>query len=1693
VCAQDCTEQPGAPRFCGDEVTDVEEQCDDGNTTTEDCDYGLANCTVCAADCTVQAGLTHLCGDNIQDEQTNGSCKAAALNGRSIRVNWRPSLDLSYPALTLEAYVRGTTDGNAYIWMSFFDVNCSAVWLSGNYVTDEWQHVAVVMQNSNRMIFVEGELIQSDTLGCDGSDLGPNGLIVGGGADNQHAFNGFMRGLRLSSTVRYEAIGFEPPSNYGVEADTLFMVPLDGDAGSLPRDIGPNQLTVDDLGGLTMGASIQDNCQLSETCDDGNTITEVCAYGVEQCTVCTANCSLQDGETRLCGDAVQDPEEDCDDGNTAREVCNYGEVSCAICAEDCTTQAGETRVCGDGINDPEEDCDDGNTEREACNYGEVTCSICAEDCTTQAGETRVCGDGINDPEEDCDDGNQIDDDGCNNDCSTTPGFIGPGCQNMEFAQGEARWGRNDIIFCETPDVDGVSLEEARALCGDGWSVCTIDEVRDRNDSCDGVGHFHAVVDSGDNCILTHHNETEANECHFDYGRNEGHSCSGETSENGWGFVANLGAGNGVAAKGAACCRGGGNSTPPFSPVIGSAQCNQSAQGCPALSFVALNAGSFDMGDAQNANESPVHTVNIPAFELTRSEVTVGQYRTCVNAGQCTLPSEIDTADATYTAQAGQYENHPVNFVNWSQAKAFATWVGGRLPTESEWEYAARSEGKPNTYPWGEGVPSCDRVNAFDCNGGPVEVCSYPLGQTEQLLCDMAGNLYEFVEDDAIDTYNGAPNDGRAWVDEPRSLERRDRGGGFRATQSRIRTAWRSYANNGNTAATLGFRVARNRPAPPCELVPGSCPEADFIEIEGGSFSMGADDFSSREIPVHDVSILSFEMMKHEVTVAQYRQCVQTGACDEPACDNNTSVNNWNSCNYTQGREDHPVNYVTFDHARQFARWMGARLPTEAEWEFAASSRGTASMYPWGEAQPDCLLVNHQCGDGTSSVCNYSGNTEQGLCDMAGNVWEWVSDDAHDNYVGAPNDGSSWGDADSATIRRTLRSGAWRSAGDASLRFVNRGQQNRNDASDDIGIRLARSVPISRGKMATQSSTFSNEFDDYLASRALDGDFTTPQHTLEEARPWWMVDLGSVYSVSEIKIWNIQSRQCPNNPSCARVSELDIEFSLNGTDFIVSGTLDEVALYPSVVSTSGNARYVRIRSRRTDYLDMAEVQVWGGPPISDNTASADTCTAAAFDGQAYIEVPSANTFEYESITVELWYQKTGGSEWIVGQGLSRGGYRISKYNGSVRYVLGGDQSTQSAYIPGLVDNQWHHLAWSMPSGDLFVDGVRQNWTNNTDPTFVSTAPQVPMHFGGWFDEDAGQSEYGMIGWIASARISSGIRYTENFAPGALRSDANTQALWDFGNRVEGIFPDLSGNGHDAIPSASVSDSLACPAVLDCSNFDARPDDNDCGTASTVDGVDLIACTQKQSWVNANQACKCMGYDGLVSVTSADIGDEALDLVTALGGTETNTQQYWIGLTDARAEGQYEWAANPGLSVDYTNFSATSSTNTETRDCFGAYEAGHGQRGKWWIAECSPELGTSGDELTRAYVCEYRACPQVRANPNIQPYWDATGLYGNGAFQSAENASNVGSSDIQISLDCPASSVTLEILDSQYPGNLMIAYDEGGNEVDRVEFATTGNDTQTASGAGIVRVLLVPADNPNDATTKEYVAYRGLVIQ
>ena len=224
------------------------------------------------------------------------------------------------------------------------------------------------------------------------------------------------------------------------------------------------------------------------------------------------------------------------------------------------------------------------------------------------------------------------------------------------------------------------------------------------------------------------------------------------------------------------------------------------------------AGPFWMGcnvavDTEcQSNEYPYHEVTVPAFKIDKFEITVSEYKACVSDSGCTAAGNTAGWGCNYE-ELGR-ENHPINCMDWPQAKEYCAWAGKRLPTETQWEKAARgTDGRK--YPWGNDLLDCDHAvhSANGCsNSNTAPVGSKPAGVSPYGAMDMVGNVYEWVEDDFHDTYTGAPANGSAWVDSPRATSRSVRGGdwGHNYTYD-LRASFRGGA--GTTWSFPGFRCA----------------------------------------------------------------------------------------------------------------------------------------------------------------------------------------------------------------------------------------------------------------------------------------------------------------------------------------------------------------------------------------------------------------------------------------------------------------------------------------------------------------------------------------------------------------------------------------------------------------------------------------------------------------------------------------------------------------------------------------------------------------------------------------------------------------------------------------------------------------------------------------------------------------------
>ena len=218
-----------------------------------------------------------------------------------------------------------------------------------------------------------------------------------------------------------------------------------------------------------------------------------------------------------------------------------------------------------------------------------------------------------------------------------------------------------------------------------------------------------------------------------------------------------------------------------------------------MTMVYVPAGDFTMGSGESDSlaeddEKPAHRVTLEAFWLDQTEVTNAQYSRCVEAGVCE-ESEY-AADSTYNGA-----DYPVVGVSWHNAVTYCEWAGGRLPTEAEWEYAARGP-ESRLYPWGDEAPTCELAEFYGCSGRTIPVGSLADGASWVGALDMSGNAWEWV----ADWYGTYPATAQTNPTGPDSGEYRVlRGGGWSDVEWGVRAATRvSYDPSGRVDAR-GFR------------------------------------------------------------------------------------------------------------------------------------------------------------------------------------------------------------------------------------------------------------------------------------------------------------------------------------------------------------------------------------------------------------------------------------------------------------------------------------------------------------------------------------------------------------------------------------------------------------------------------------------------------------------------------------------------------------------------------------------------------------------------------------------------------------------------------------------------------------------------------------------------------------------------
>jgi sulfatase modifying factor 1 len=259
----------------------------------------------------------------------------------------------------------------------------------------------------------------------------------------------------------------------------------------------------------------------------------------------------------------------------------------------------------------------------------------------------------------------------------------------------------------------------------------------------------------------------------------------------------------------------------------------------------------------------------------------------------------------------------------------------------------------------------------------------------------------------------------------------------------------------SATATLDGCVA---PARGVRALPAAPESGTMVSIAGEMFLMGSPEGvgTKQEHPQHKVTIRPFQLDRTLVTVSAYGACVRANACTPAGAEQRGTPGagpEQNAfCNGPRSlRGDHPINCVDFDQASAYCAWVGKRLPTEEEWEYAA--RGAEGRtYPWGSEAPSAQLCwnrlegqDYAHASGTCPVGAYpAGDSPFGVHDIVGNVWEWTSSALTVPYGGPKDDAT-----------RVVRGGGWRDTNPSEFRGANRNASNLPDRVVNLGFRCAR--------------------------------------------------------------------------------------------------------------------------------------------------------------------------------------------------------------------------------------------------------------------------------------------------------------------------------------------------------------------------------------------------------------------------------------------------------------------------------------------------------------------------------------------------------------------------------------------------------------------------------------------------------------
>ncbi|MGM9869142.1 MAG: formylglycine-generating enzyme family protein [Sodaliphilus sp.] len=489
----------------------------------------------------------------------------------------------------------------------------------------------------------------------------------------------------------------------------------------------------------------------------------------------------------------------------------------------------------------------------------------------------------------------------------------------------------------------------------------------------------------------------------------------------------------------------------------------------SFEMVRVEGGTFTMGATSEQGsdafdwEKPTHQVTLSSYMIGKTEVTQALWEAVMGKSVSQIASEKEWE--TF----GVGSNYPMYYISWEDCQTFIrklntlTGKNFRLPTEAEWEFAARGGNKSRGYKY-SGSNNLENVAWYLDS---IDISTHPVATkapNELGLYDMSGNVWEWCSD-WYETYGSSsqynpigPNSGTNHV---------IRSGCWQSFEEYCRVSFRYYNNPKASGNGLGLRLAlseeNNRDdSPKVEAINTTDgilfkignTNFEMVRVQGGTFTMGAtseqgSDAFDWEKPTHQVTLSSYMIGKTEVTQALW-EAVMGKSVSQIA-----SENEWST--YGVG-SNYPMYYISYGDCEVFISKLNAltgknfRLPTEAEWEFAARGGNNSRGYKYSGSNTLSNVAGYK-DNSSSTTCPVASKApnELGIYDMSGNVWEWCND-WYDDYSSSsqynpigPNRGSY----------RVYRGGSWYSS-ERYCRVSYRANYSSASRYGNLGLRLALS-------------------------------------------------------------------------------------------------------------------------------------------------------------------------------------------------------------------------------------------------------------------------------------------------------------------------------------------------------------------------------------------------------------------------------------------------------------------------------------------------------------------------------------------------------------------------------------------------------------------------------------------------------------